>query len=255
MARARKRHVQLELAQFDKNGQRRGGARKGAGRPKKGERASERHKTREAFRPSEPVHVTIRVVAGVSTLRDRDMYKALRDALVVTYAKSLIRVVHISIQGTHVHLLVETANRMTLARGMQSFEIAAAKNINAVMSKRLGRRRKGQVFADRYHAVIIRTPRQARSNLAYVLNNWRRHGESQLVVAHKHGWRVDPFSTAPSFQGWKDVDASSLLWPETYLRLPAWQPKTWLLREGWKKHGLLRTTEVPGPRFKATART
>lgn len=44
------------------NGQRRGGARAGADRPKKGERASEQHKTRESFRPNEPAHVTLRVV-------------------------------------------------------------------------------------------------------------------------------------------------------------------------------------------------
>ena len=45
MARARKVHVQLSLLALDKNGQRRGGKRRGAGRPKKGLRASERHKT------------------------------------------------------------------------------------------------------------------------------------------------------------------------------------------------------------------
>lgn len=248
MPRARKRHIQLSLPKLDKNGQHRGGARPGAGRPKKGERASERHKTREAFRPNEPAHVTLRVVPQVASLRGYDAYHALRKALIVTYAKALIRIVHISIQGTHLHLIVESNNRMSLARGMQSFEIAAAKNLNAAMSKRLGRRRKGTVFPDRYHAVIIRTPRQARSNVAYVLNNWRRHGESTTVVAQKHGWRVDPFSSAPSFRDWQDLDTSSLVWPETYYRLPVFEPRTWLLKDGWKKHGLLRATEVPGSR-------
>lgn len=254
MARARKRHVQLDLPKLDKNGQRRGGQRAGAGRPKKGERASERHKTREAFRANHPVHVILRVAPDIVSLRRREMYRALRNALITTYAKAIIRIVHISIQGTHVHLLVETANRMTLARGMQSFEIAAAKYINAAMSKQLGYRRRGSVFPDRYHAVIIRSPRQARSNIAYVLNNWRRHGESAGVIAQKHGWRVDPFSSAPSFQGWQDINVDALVWPETYYMLPVFDPRTWLLKEGWKKHGLVRTTEVPGPRAKPRAR-
>jgi putative transposase len=246
MPRARKRHVQLELPKLDKNGQRRGGRRPGAGRPKKGERASERHKKREAFRPSHPVHVIIRAVQAIETLRGFDAYHAIRKGLVSTYAKNVIRIVHISIQGTHVHLLVEADNRMALARGMQGFEIAAAKNINAAITKRTGKRRRGTVFPDRYHAVIIRSPRQARNNVAYVINNWLRHGEGQKRVAA--GWRIDPFSSAPSFDGFKNLDARTVEWPETYQPLPVCRPRSWLLSEGWKIHGLLRSNEVPGPK-------
>src|SRR6478609_4709187 len=124
MARARKVHVQLSLiTKLDKNDQHRGGARKGAGRPKKGERASERHKRREAFKKSEPVHVTIRVAKDVASLRGFETYQAIREALVTTYARQLIRIIHISIQGTHLHLLVESNSRLDLGRGMQGFEI------------------------------------------------------------------------------------------------------------------------------------
>jgi REP element-mobilizing transposase RayT len=191
------------------------------------------------------VHVTIRVAKDVASLRGFDTYQAIREALVTTYAKQLIRIVHISVQGTHIHLIVETNNRLTLARGMQGFEIAAAKNLNKAVSKRTGKKRRGTVFPDRYHPVIIRSPRQARNNLAYVLNNWRRHGESQLRSAK--GWRIDPFSSAPSFDGFKDVDARALVWPTTYRPLPVCKPRTWLLSTGWRKYGLLRSTEVPGP--------
>jgi hypothetical protein len=251
MARARKVHVQLSLiTKLDKNGQRRGGKRKGAGRPKTGERPSERHKRREAFRPNHPVHVVIRAIKEIASLRGFDTYRAVRAALVSTYARARIRIVHVSIQGTHIHMLVEASNRTELARGMQGFEIACAKNINAAISKRLGYRRRGTVFPDRYHAVIIRSPKQARHALAYVLNNWRRHGESKLRVVAKHGWRIDPFSTAPSFDGFKDIDAQALEWPERYLKLPAWKPRTWLLSTGWRKHGLISSTEVPGPLWK-----
>ena len=65
----------------------------------------------------------------------------------------------------------------------QAGEIAAAKNLNKAISKRTGKKRRGTVFPDRYHAVVIRSPRQARNNLAYVLNNWRRHGENKVRSA------------------------------------------------------------------------
>jgi putative transposase len=247
MARARKVHVQLSLIpKLDKNGQRRGGKRNGAGRPKKGERASERHKTREAFRPNQPVHIVIRPISDVGTLRGFDTYKAIRNAMITTYARARIRIVHISIQGSHIHMLVEAAGRLQLARGMQGFEIACAKNINAVLSKRLGYQRRGTVFPDRYHAVIIRSPRQARGALAYVLNNWRRHKEDKV----KRHWRIDLLSSAPSFHGFKDVDVTSLRFGENYLKLPVWEPKTWLLSTGWKKHGLIGASEIPGKPWK-----
>ncbi len=249
MARARKVHVQLSLiTKLDKNGQRRGGKRAGAGRPKKGERASERHKTREAFRANQPVHVVIRPIAEVGTLRGFDTYKAVRSAMITTYARARIRIVHISIQGSHIHMLIEAAGRLELARGMQGFEIACAKSLNAVLSKRLGYHRRGTVFPDRYHAVIIRTPRQARGALAYVLNNWRRHREDKVRAARL--WPIDLFSSAPSFSGFKDLDPSELRFAERYLKLPVWEPRTWLLSTGWKKHGLIGAAEVPGKPWK-----
>jgi len=134
---------------------------------------------------------------------------------------------------------VEVQDRIALARGMQGFQIAAAKYINAAISKRRDERRKGRVFADRYHPEIITNRRQARHALAYVLNNWRKHREHDF----EPNWQIDPFSSASSFDGWReDVEA----WPETYQPLPVWKPKVWLLSEGWKLYGLISTKETPG---------
>lgn len=248
MSRARKRHVQLELPKPDKNGQRRGGRRLNAGRPKKRARPSERHKTREAFRSSVPIHVTLRTVTIIGSLRGFATYHALRAAVVAMFHRYDCRIVHFSIQRTHVHLIVEAQNRTALARGMQAFQISAAKHLNAVLSKRSGTQRKGTVFPDRYHTEILRTPRQVRHALSYVLNNWRRHGEDRRVAALQHGWSIDPFSSAPSFEGFKDLDPLSIRWPDTYLGMPLWNARTWLLSVGWRKHGLIRPDEVPGPR-------
>ena len=213
--------------------------RHAGGRPPRGPRSSERHETRPRLRPSEPVHVTIRVAPAVHSLRRRRAYAAIREALITTFARESFRVVHVSIQRTHVHLLVEATDRLALARGMQGFQISAARHLNAAAHRR------GTVFPDRYHSQIIRTPRHARHALAYVLNNWRRHREHLAPFAR--AWRVDPFSTAVLFDGWRELAASPTLFrpPPTYDPLPVYRPKTWLLTEGWRRYRLISHTETP----------
>jgi len=237
MARQRKRHVQQEIRWSKK-----GGKQKRAGRPvPRGKRPSERHKLRARVSRHNPVHVVCRVVRDVGALRKRTKYQAIRRALVVTFAKEGFRVVHLSIQGTHLHFLVEANDKMKLARGMQSLLISAAKHINAACG-----RRRGQVFADRYHAESMTTPRQTRNTLAYVLNNWRKHDEHRAEVAVS--WTIDPFSSAISFDGWRDRD-ERITPPPTYERLPVHRPKSWLLNVGWRRYGLISTRETPSAKL------
>ena len=129
---------------------------------------------------------------------------------------------------------------MALARGMQAFEISAAKHLNASVSQRTGNARRGNVFGDRYHVEVLRTRRRTRNALSYVLNNWRRHGEHQYKFAAD--WQVDPFSSAPSFHGFKDIDARSITWPERYVPLPVWAPRTWLFQRAGRSMGSSATT-------------
>jgi hypothetical protein len=116
------------------------------------------------------------------------MYRAMRAATIAVAMSELhwkeigaFRIVHLSIQRNHVHLLVEADNKYALANGLQRFQISAAKNVNREVSieRCLPVRRRGSVFPDRYHMEIITTPRQARHALAYVLNNWRKHREDK----------------------------------------------------------------------------
>src|SRR5262249_15134738 len=152
-------------------------------------------------------------------------------------------------------------NKMALARGMQSFQISAAKHLNRALSVKsvraaigrghvanaralrataayreaMAKRRRGSVFPDRYHAEIITTPKQARHALSYVLNNWRKHNEDRHAFAR--GWRVDPYSTAVFFEGWKELEDAVVAWSvrDTYQPLVVYLPKTWLLRVGWRR--------------------
>jgi hypothetical protein len=78
--------------------------------------------------------------------------------------------------------------------------------------------------------------------LSYVLNNWRRHREDRGEYATK---LLDKFSTAVLFDGWRDFDRSQWLIPRDYEPLVVWEARTWLLREGWRRHGLISVYERP----------
>jgi len=234
----RQGELDLRPRKLDKNGQRRGGAREGAGRPRKKGRASEHHKVRPDLDANKPLHVTTRVVPRAYGLRRRDTYAVIRDASFIAAMHAPdFRIVHLSIQRTHLHLIVEAADRTTLWKGMQGFLISAARGINRLAKKR------GAVFADRYHTRALSTPREVRNCIAYVLNNWRRHGEDR-----ERPWKLDPFASGVSFAGWKELEHSAFMFrpPPTYASLIVWLPKTWLLGTGWRKHGRIGAFEVPG---------
>ena len=251
MARPRKRHVQLALPmprKRDKNGGLRGGARPGAGRPKKPiseGRASEAHKVRPRIRAKQPVHVVMRADPVVGTLRTHAVFRAVREATLVAAYKhaDTFRIVHLSIQRSHIHMIVEVANRMALAKGMQAFGISAAKQINALIGARTGERRRGSVFTDRYHAVILQNPKQVRNTLMYVLNNWHHHGESAETL--RKPWKIDPYSSAIAFTGWKEREDTLFRIPDGYDGMFTWLPRTWVLKTGWRRWGLISIDEVP----------
>jgi REP element-mobilizing transposase RayT len=268
MGRALKRHVQQELRWANKAGDLRGRKREAKPRGKhaigrrKKARARMPHRTRPAFAARKPIHITIRVDEVIGRLRTRDAYMAIREAAITVMKREDFRIVHLSIEGTHIHLLVEADHRDALSKGMRAFEGSAAKHLNAAFSKaggwwerkrgaRLGHalptRRKGRVFSDRYHETFIKNPRQARHALAYVLNNWRRHGEDRAERART--WLIDPFATGWAFDGWNERADTPFAWKlrETYKPIPVRMPKTWLLRTGWRMHGLIGVREVPGP--------
>jgi putative transposase len=225
----------------------RGGKRRNAGRKPQGARAGSPHRARPTLVGRYPVHVVLRAIEAVGKLRRRRIYHAIRTATLVVGNRDDFRIVQLSIQHNHVHLIVEAADKRALARGMQAFQISAAKQINAALSKgRPGPRRRGSVFPGRYHAQVITSPRQARHTLAYVMLNWRKHGEDRN--GPMQAWTLDWFSSAIAFTGWAEYGDSPWLWrgPETYEPLWVRQPQTWLLRVGWKRHGLISYREVPG---------
>jgi hypothetical protein len=214
-----------------------GGKRKGAGRKASAPRRRVSHRRRPDIDPRHPVLVTTRVVPEVGRLRTAVARRVIADAMAVAmkrgYEEAMFRVCQISIQGTHLHMLVEHGGCEALTRGMQGFLVSCARRLNAAMGRR------GKVFADRYHATALTTPRQVRNAAGYLLGNWRKHGEDR--GDHR---RLDPMSSAYALPDWWTAPSLPI---REIGELPVWLPRTWLLREGWRRAGTISPWDRPGP--------
>jgi putative transposase len=200
-----------------------GGRRAGAGRPPAAGRRRVLHRRRASHDPRSPVHVTLRACVGLPSLRHDDVFGAIRAAFARVSTESF-RLLHFSVQRDHVHLLVE-AEPSGLRRGVQGLTIRIAKAINCTLGRR------GGVWADRYHARALTTPREVRHALVYVLQNWRKH------LTGVRG--LDPRSSAGWFTGWRMAMAAPPGRP------PVVKARTWLASVGWRRHGLLGMDESP----------
>src|SRR5688572_11795334 len=79
-----------------------GGRRKGAGRKRRG-RKRVSHRTRPELAKTFPTHVTLRFVDGLPTMRRRKTFRAIRGAMLKVLPREDFRIVHMSIQGNHLH--------------------------------------------------------------------------------------------------------------------------------------------------------
>jgi hypothetical protein len=173
----------------------------------------------------------------------RDGIESLRSVAVVKEVERTFRLcdrrgfrlVHYSIQGDHLHAIVEADGAEALGRGMKSLAARFARAVNRAL------RRAGPVLRERYHRVVLSTPTQVRNALRYVLLNARRHAATRL----RGSVRLDPASSARWFDGWRRdglrVDEARGPDPPAVRR-----PRTWLLEVGWRRLGLLDPGEVPG---------
>jgi hypothetical protein len=211
-----------------------GGKRRGAGRKPTG---AVSHASRPLLASRFPVHVTLKVDSSLDTLREPPLLLVVEECLRKGKEKEEkpFRLVHYSIQEHHLHLIAEAAHADALARGVQGLAIRIARGINRALARR------GRVFLCRYHSRILRTPREVRSCLSYVLNNTRRHAATRR---ERLAWNwIDDRSSGRLFDGWKESRPP----PKPDQRAAVVAPHSWLLTTGWRRHGLLRINEVPGP--------
>ena len=186
------------------------------------------------------------------------MQNRLKRALSAQVARdygSCFHVAHFTIQGDHLHLVVEakgatpeqiaasprllskraargreTKDRDMLRRGIAGLAVSLARALNRLFD------RKGSVWAERHHRRELTTPSEVRNALVYVLQNYRRHGAQVFGTG-----ACDPYSSAVGFRGWAEPHA---MWDEE----DPWtrEPRTWLLRLGWQRAGgLISTLEAP----------
>ena len=116
-----------------------------------------------------PALVTLKVRAGLPSLRRRELIRRLERSLATLRARGDFRIVEYSIQSNHVHFILKAED-----------------------AKGLGRC--GAVLRDRNHLRILRTPREVRNALAYVLLNVRKHraqrGLATPACADSASWVV-----------------------------------------------------------------
>lgn len=192
-----------------------GGARKGAGRKPAGVERGQPHTARPAFGAAQPVHVTLRVADHVWNLRSERAYLVIQQALAATRRRTDFRTVHFSVQGNHLHLIVEASGPRGLANGVRALSIHVARKLNELMA------RAGPVFEDRFHAHILRTPTEVRNALRYVLENRANHLRRSGKAAAAD--RPDPYSSAVDRVPW---GGQLELWDRGITRAP----RSWLLR-------------------------
>ena len=222
---------QLEMC-FEK----RGGKRKGAGRKSYRETPYRRHVERERMNRGTPLHITLRLIGGLPSLRRMDSMFVVRQAFAAARNRHGMRIVHYAVLTNHIHVIVEAENRDAVANGMNGLQVRLIKRLNKLWQRR------GTIFVDRYHDKVITTPRQMRNALCYVLQNAKHH-EIDLPDP------IDPCTSGVAFDGWASPSI-----PVHSLRtvVPA---RTWLLTTGWKRHGLIRLDETPSSHAQAKHKT
>ena len=187
---------QLELPSW-------GGRRKGAGRkPSQGKLRRVSHRARPNHLARHPLHAVWRTGPGVPSLRRRAVLELLRQALAAGGCRPTFRLVHYSVQGNHLHLVVEAHDKRSLSRGMQGLAVRVARAVNRAAG------RSGRVFADHYFARALKTPAEVRRAVRYVLDNFLHHA---------------PAGTEPQ------TDPCASQGPQA----PVAAPRTWLLTVGW----------------------
>lgn len=211
-----------------------GGARKGAGRKRKSARPMVPHVVRAEVRACNPLLVTIRVRDDVPDLRQPVSWAAIVRTHREVRGRTPVGFVHYSVLRNHVHEIAEANSRQALALGMQTFSARFSKAINRCFERR------GPVVAGRYHARELTTPTEVRNALQYVLLNARHHA-AQNGTTLPRDW-IDPRSTGAIFDGWRDPPPMKHSGAD-YGTSP---PRSWLLREGWRRLGLLEVDAVPG---------
>lgn len=198
-----------------------GGKRKRAGR--KNRTSTVNHMKREKVEAKYPVHITIKLKKGVASLRGPKMVAAFKSSLQKAKKRGL-KVIHYAIESNHAHFFAESESNRAIRSGMASFGSSFGKSVRRVSGG------KGSVFNGRYHLTVLKSPRQTKNAMAYVLLN---HSKQQGAKPY-----ADQKSSAPFFGDWR-----ARLGERYRVNKPIPRPdylsdaESWLGRVGWRRAG------------------
>lgn len=211
-----------------------GGRRNGSGRKRKQARPTPPHRARAVTREWAPQLVTLRLRDGLPSLRDDGAWAVIVRTMRSFRGRFSVRVVHYSAQTNHLHLLVECSDRDAFGQGMKALTVRLAKRLNAHFGS------SGSIYASRYHVRELGTPLEVWNALRYVLLNERHHSfESGRPLSDD---ALDRRSTAAIFDGWtREIDT-----PHRHADYGTSPAQSWLLRVGWRRHGLIDPDDIPG---------
>src|SRR3954470_5159780 len=160
------------------------------------------HVARQVHDANHPVHVTMRRVAIGPSFRVQRVCAAIR-TVIAGAKRNGVRVLHYSVQDNHLHLMVEGSDSADLSSQMRTLFSRIAFAVNAIA------RRHGKLFRDRHHRHALKTPREVRNALVYILFNDRKHHASE-TAARASGTTpalaLDPCSSAWWFHDWSPAD-------------------------------------------------
>jgi hypothetical protein len=125
------------------------------------------HRTREPINQRQPLHVNFKYRISI---RNKEVLKILKRALLNSRSKGL-RILHYSVQTNHMHFIIEADNNRILEAGMRSLTVTLAKGI-----------KKGKVQLERYHLHVLKTIRETKNAIHYVLFNEQKHSGKRSVV-------------------------------------------------------------------------
>jgi REP element-mobilizing transposase RayT len=216
-----------------------GGRREGAGRKTSSKRRNVRHQVRPGHRAAEPVHVTLR--SGFRPLRSAFVFPTLRGAIrdLNQRWKERFRVVHFSVQSDHLHLLVEAVDRRALLGGVRGLSVSVARRVNRLVFRRGG--------CLRIAGMAVRCPRRepsvTRSSTCWGTSGSTNHREAKRWT---HSLRLPIFRGLQRLQGSPSRSELRRIAGRDVARgSPVLEPRTWLLRAGWRRHGLISIREAP----------
>lgn len=136
-----------------------GGRRPGSGR-KRVHSKGVAHREREKIKSTTPLLINFKYKTYI---KNKTCLRLLKRAI-LNSRKHGLRIIHFSLQSNHVHLIVEAETNDVLTKGMRSLTVTFAKGLN-----------RGKVQLERYHLHVLRSMRETKNAVYYVLFNKQKH--------------------------------------------------------------------------------